>query len=52
MSDQARTIVVVLSPALVTSDKAPAALEGIAAAMLHFGAAPAAPASPSAGGSA
>jgi hypothetical protein len=54
MSDLARTIVVELSPTLVTSDKAPAALEGIAAAMLRFGAAPSgsAAASPSAGGSA
>jgi hypothetical protein len=52
MSDLARTIVVELSPTLVTADKAPAALEGIAAAMLRFGAAPAASAAPSAGGSA
>lgn len=52
MSDLARTIVVELSPTLVTSDKAPAALEGIAAAMLHFGQRPSASASPSAGGSA
>jgi hypothetical protein len=52
MSDLARTIVVELSPTLVTADKAPAALEGIAAAMLRFGAAPAGSASPSAGGSA
>jgi hypothetical protein len=51
MSDLARTIVVELSPALVTSDKAPAALEGIAAAMLKFGA-PVSSLSPSAGGSA
>jgi hypothetical protein len=51
MSDLARTIVVELSPALVTSDKAPAALEGIAAAMLKFGV-PVSSASPSAGGSA
>src|SRR5665213_4240276 len=52
MSDLARTIVVELSPTLVTSDKAPAALEAIAAAMLRFGAAPSGSASPSAGGSA
>jgi hypothetical protein len=55
MSDAARTIVVELSPALVTPDKAPAALEAIAAAMLRFGQSPssAAPsASPSPGGSA
>jgi hypothetical protein len=52
MSDGARTIVVELSPALVTSDKAPAALEAIAAAMLRFGQPVAAPGSPSAGGSA
>jgi hypothetical protein len=52
MSDLARTIVVELSPTLVTSDKAPAALEGIAAAMLRFGVPAAASASPSAGGSA
>jgi hypothetical protein len=51
MSDLARTIVVELSPTLVTADKAPAALEGIAAAMLKFGAAPSGSASPSAGGS-
>jgi hypothetical protein len=37
MSDSARTIVVELSPALVTPDKAPAAMEAIAAAMLRFG---------------
>jgi hypothetical protein len=42
--------VVELSPTLVTSDKAPAALEAIAAAMLRFDTAPSA--SPSAGGSA
>jgi hypothetical protein len=54
MSDLARTIVVEFSPTLVTSDKAPAALEGIAAAMLRFGLAPSAsaPGSPAAGGSA
>ncbi|HEY5456267.1 MAG TPA: hypothetical protein VIJ96_12430 [Acidothermaceae bacterium] len=52
MSDLARTIVVELSPTLVTSDKAPAALEAIAAVMLRFGAAPSGSASPSAGGSA
>jgi hypothetical protein len=52
MSDLARTIVVELSPTLVTADKAPAALEGIAAAMLRFGAPATASASPSAGGSA
>ncbi len=52
MSDLARTIVVELSPTLVTADKAPAALEAIAAAMLKFGTAPVASASPSAGGSA
>jgi hypothetical protein len=52
MSDLARTIVVVLSPTLVTSDKAPAALEGIAAAMLRFGVTAKPSASPSAGGSA
>jgi hypothetical protein len=51
MSDLARTIVVELSPALVTSDKAPAALEAIAAAMLRFGV-PVSSAPPSAGGSA
>ena len=50
MSDAARTVVVELSPALVTSDKAPAALEGIAAAMLRFGQSPST--SPSPGGSA
>ena len=49
MSDLARTIVVELSPALVTSDKAPAALEGIAAAMLRFGAPVSSSGSPSAG---
>ena len=48
MSDAARTVVVELSPALVTSDKAPAALEAIAAAMLRFGQSP----STSPGGSA
>ena len=37
MSDGARTIVVELAPTLVTADKAPAALEAIAAAMLRFG---------------
>jgi hypothetical protein len=52
MSDGARTVVVELSPTLVTSDKAPAALEAIAAAMLRFGTAPSASTSPSAGGSA
>ena len=52
MSDLARTIVVELSPTLVTSDKAPAALEAIAAAMLRFGTTPSGSASPSAGGSA
>ncbi len=52
MADLARTIVVELSPTLVTADKAPGALEGIAAAMLRFGAAPSGSASPSAGGSA
>jgi hypothetical protein len=50
MSDAARTVVVELSPTLVTSDKAPAALEAIAAAMLRFGQPPSA--SPSPGGSA
>ena len=50
MSDAARTVVVELSPTLITSDKAPAVLEGIAAAMLHFGQAPSTPPSP--GGSA
>jgi len=50
MSDAARTVVVELSPALVTSDKAPAALEAIAAAMLRFGQSPST--SPSPGGSA
>jgi len=49
MSDAARTVVVELSPTLVTSDKAPAALEGIAAAMLRFG--QSASTSPSPGGS-
>jgi hypothetical protein len=52
MSDLARTIVVELSPTLVTSDKAPAALEAIAAAMLRFGQPVSASVSPSAGGSA
>lgn len=52
MSDGARTVVVELSPTLVTSDKAPAALEAIAAAMLRFGTPPPASTSPSAGGSA
>lgn len=52
MSDLARTIVVELSPTLVTADKAPAALEAMAAAMLKFGTAPSGSASPSAGGSA
>ena len=52
MSDGARTVVVELSPTLVTSDKAPAALEAIAAAMLRFGKPASASASPSAGGSA
>jgi hypothetical protein len=52
MSDAARTIVVELSPTLVTSDKAPVALEAIAAAMLHFGQPVSASTSPSAGGSA
>ncbi len=50
MSDAARTVVVELSPSLVTSDKAPAALEAIAAAMLRFGQSPST--SPSPGGSA
>lgn len=52
MSDLARTFVVELSPTLVTSDKAPAALEAIAAAMLRFGQPVSASGSPSAGGSA
>src|SRR6185437_1517971 len=43
MSDLARTIVVELSPTLVTADKAPAALEAMAAAMLKFGTAPSGP---------
>jgi hypothetical protein len=37
MSDGARTIVVVASSTVLTPDKAPAGLESIAAAMLHFG---------------
>lgn len=52
MSDLARTFVVELSPTLVTSDKAPAALEAIAAAMLRFGQTVSASVPPSAGGSA
>jgi hypothetical protein len=52
MSDLARTFVVELSPTLVTSDKAPAALEAIAAAMLRFGVPVQPSVSPSAGGSA
>jgi len=52
MSDGARTIVVELSPTLVTADKAPAALEAIAAAMLHFGQSASPSAAPSASGSA
>ena len=49
MSDGARTLVIVMLPAVITPDKAPAALKAIAQAMLLFGRPPSA--SPTAAGS-
>jgi hypothetical protein len=50
MSDGARTLVIVLLPAVITPDKAPAALKAIAQTMLLFGRPPST-ASPTAAGS-
>jgi hypothetical protein len=50
MSDGARTLVIVLLPAVITPDKAPAALKAIAQTMLLFGR-PRSTASPTAAGS-
>src|SRR5450432_3961702 len=49
MSDGARTLVIVMLPAVITPDKAPAALKALAQAMLVFGLPPSA--SPTAAGS-
>jgi hypothetical protein len=43
MADDARTVVVVVQPSVLTADKAPAALTAMAEKMLQFGAAPSSP---------